>query len=123
VFVELAYDRFCMPRPIAVFGTMAKRFVDRTLEVKLHAASKVATTSTFSKVATARPRDPDAKAKKAAAHTRKVATVPATTTRASAGAKPSDTPKPPTKKLWRDPPRRFLFMTSSYMRHRMRREW
>jgi hypothetical protein len=43
VFAELAHERFCRPRPTAVSGPLDKlrqAFVDRTLEVSLHAACK-----------------------------------------------------------------------------------
>jgi hypothetical protein len=45
---------------------------------------------------------------KAAADVRKAATTVATTTSANMGAKPTDTPKPPPKKEWCGPPRRFM---------------
>jgi hypothetical protein len=48
----------------------------------------------------------DSKAKKAAADKRKAAAASEATT--AAGTKASDATKPPTKKLWCDPPRRFL---------------
>jgi hypothetical protein len=53
VFAELAHQRFCRPRPTAVSGqldALRQAFVDRTLEVSLHVASKAAASAAFAKV-------------------------------------------------------------------------
>jgi hypothetical protein len=45
VFAKLAHERFCRPRPTAVSSALdelRQAFVDRTLKVSLHAASKAA---------------------------------------------------------------------------------
>jgi hypothetical protein len=75
VFAELAHERFCRPRPTAVSGppdALRQAFVDRTLEVKLHAAaSKAAAGTAFAKVTLEKPPGQDARARKAAADKRK----------------------------------------------------
>jgi hypothetical protein len=53
VFAELAHERFYRPRPAAVSGqldALSQAFVDRTLEVSLHAASKAAAGAALAKV-------------------------------------------------------------------------
>jgi hypothetical protein len=59
VFAELAHERFCRPRPTAVSGpldALRQAFVDRTLEVSLHAANKAAAGAAFAKITrTSRP--------------------------------------------------------------------
>jgi hypothetical protein len=98
VFAELANERFCRPRPAVVSGPLdelRQAFVDRTLEVNLHAAGKVAVGTDFAKATPDIPPGQDFKAKMAAADKRKAAAAP---TIAAAGTKPSDGTKPPTKK-------------------------
>jgi hypothetical protein len=70
---------------------LRQAFVDRTLEVSLHAAGKAAT---FAKNTPNRPPGHDAKAKKAAADNRTAAATKAST----AGTKHGDGNMPPTKK-------------------------
>jgi hypothetical protein len=99
VFAELAHERFCLPRPTAVSSALdelRQAFVDRTLEVSLHGASKAAAGAAFARVTPDKPPGQDAKAKKAAADKLNAATVAATA--AAAGTKPSDGAKPTTKK-------------------------
>jgi hypothetical protein len=96
VFAELAHERFCRPRPSAVsraLDELRQAFVDRTLEVSLHAASKAAVGAAFARVTPDKPPGRDAKTKKAAADTRKAAAAAA-----AAGTKPIDGAKPTTKK-------------------------
>jgi hypothetical protein len=98
VFAELSHERFCRPRPNAVSGpldALRQAFVDRTLEVGLHAASKEAAGAVFAKITPDRPPGPDARARRAAANKRKAAAAAA---RATALAKPTDPTKPPFKK-------------------------
>jgi hypothetical protein len=93
VFAELAHERFCRPRPTAVSGpldALRQAFVDRTLEVSLHAASKAADRAAFAKVTPDRPPCPDARARKAAA-------AAAAAARATPLLKPTDPAKPSTK--------------------------
>ena len=100
VFAELAYERFCRPRPTTVSGpldALRQAFVDRTLEVSMHAANKAAAGAAFAKITLDRPTAPDARARKAAADKRKAAAA-AIAARATPLAKPSDPTKPPTKK-------------------------
>jgi hypothetical protein len=76
VFAELAHERFCRPRPTAVSGpldALRQAFVDKTLEVSLHAAIKADHGAAFAKATPDRPPEHDAKAKKAAADKRKPA--------------------------------------------------
>jgi hypothetical protein len=99
VFAELAHERFRRPRPIAVSGpldALRQAFVDRTLEVSMHAASKAAAGATFAKITPGKPAGPDAKARKAAAERRKAA---ATAHRPTPLAKPTNQAWPPPKKL------------------------
>jgi hypothetical protein len=52
VLAELANERFCKPRPTEVSGTLdalRKAFVDRTLEVGMHVASKAPLLTDFAK--------------------------------------------------------------------------
>jgi hypothetical protein len=98
VFAELAHERFCRPRPIVVSGPLdelRQAFVDRTLEVSSHAASKAAARAAFAKATPDKPPGHNAKAKKTAADKRKAA---ASAAAAAAGTKPSDGTKSPTKK-------------------------
>jgi hypothetical protein len=70
VFAELAHGRFYRPRPTAVSGpldALRQAFIDRTLEVSFHAASKAAAGAPFAKVTHDKPSGLDAKARKAAA--------------------------------------------------------
>jgi hypothetical protein len=101
-FAELAHERFCRPRPTAVSGTLdalRQAFVDRTLEVSLHAASKAKAGAAFAKITPDKPTCPDARARKAATDKRKAAAAAAATpARATPLAKPTDPTKPPTKK-------------------------
>jgi hypothetical protein len=75
---------------------LRQAFVDRTLEVSSHAASKAAAGAAFARVTPDKPPGEDAKAKKAAADKRKAATTASAP--AAAGTKPSDRAKPTTKK-------------------------
>jgi hypothetical protein len=99
VFAELAHERFCRPRPTAVSGPLdelrQQAFVDRTLEVRLHAAKKAVVGASFAKATPDRPPGQDAKAKKAAADKHKAAAAATTTT--ATGTKSGDGTKP-TKK-------------------------
>jgi hypothetical protein len=101
VVAELAHERFCRPRPTAVSGpldTLRQAFVDRTMEVSLHAASKAAAGAAFAKVTPDKPTCPDARARKAAVDKRKAATAAAAAARATPLPKPTDPVKPSTKK-------------------------
>jgi hypothetical protein len=102
VFAELAHERFCRPRPTAVSGpldALRKAFVDRTLEVNMHAASKVATGAAFAQITPDKPSGPDAGARKTAADKGKAAAAAvAVPARATPLAKPTDTTKNPSKK-------------------------
>jgi hypothetical protein len=101
VFAELAHERFCRPRPTAVSGTLdalRQAFVDRTLEVSLHAASKAAAGAAFAKVTPDKPNGPDARSRKAAADKRKAAAAAAAAARATLPPKPTDSAKTPSKK-------------------------
>jgi hypothetical protein len=76
VFAELAHESFCRPRPTAVSGpldALRRAFVERTLEVSLHAASKAAAGAAFAKLTPDKPTGHDARARKAAADKRKAA--------------------------------------------------
>jgi hypothetical protein len=75
---------------------LRQAFVDRTLEVSLHAANKAFAGAAFARVTPDKPPGRDAKAKKAAADTRKAAAT--TVAAAAAGTKPSDWAKPTTNK-------------------------
>jgi predicted aconitase len=83
---------------------LRQAFVDMTLEVSLHAASKGAVGAAFARATPDKPPGHDAKAKKAAADKRKAAAEAATTTTTTtrttttAGIKPIDGAKPSTKK-------------------------
>jgi hypothetical protein len=99
VFTELAHERFCRPRPTAVSSALdelRQAFVDMTLEVSLHAASKAADGAAFARATPDKPPGHDAKAKKAAVDKRKAAATAAAA--ATAGTKPIDGAKPATKK-------------------------
>jgi hypothetical protein len=101
VFAELAHDRFCRPRPTVVSGpldVLRQAFVDRTLEVSMHAASKVAAGAAFAKITPDKPSGPDAKARKAAANMRKAAAAgAAAAARSTPFAKPADHARPTPK--------------------------
>jgi hypothetical protein len=67
VFAELAHERVCRPRPTAVSGpldALRQAFVDRTLEVSLHAASKAAAGAAFPNITPDKPTYHDAMARK-----------------------------------------------------------
>jgi hypothetical protein len=101
VFAELAHERFYRPRPTAVSGpldALRQAFVDRTLEVNLHAANKAAAGAAFAKITLDKPRGPDAKARKAAADKCKAAAAAAAAARPPPLAKPTDSARPPPKK-------------------------
>jgi hypothetical protein len=103
VFAELAHERFCRRHPTAVSGpldALRQEFVDRTLEVSLHAASKAPAGAVFvpAKITPDRPTCPDDRARKAAADKCKAAAATATAARATPLAKPTDPTKPSTKK-------------------------
>jgi hypothetical protein len=100
VFAELAHERFCRPRSTAVSGpldALRQAFIDRKLEVSLHAVSKAAAGAAFAKITPDKPTCPDARDRKAAADKRKAATA-ATTARPTPLAKPTDPARPPPKK-------------------------
>jgi hypothetical protein len=101
VFAELAHERFCRPRPTAVScppDALRQAFVDRTLEVSLHAAIKAAAGAAFAKISPDKPTCPDARARKGAADKRKAAQTATTAARPSPLAKPTDPAWPPPKK-------------------------
>jgi hypothetical protein len=77
---------------------LRQAFVDRTLEVSLHAASKAAAGAAFAKITQDKPPGPDAKARKAAADRRKAAAPAAAAARTPPAKKPSDSARPPPKK-------------------------
>jgi hypothetical protein len=86
VFAKLAHERFCRPRPTAVSGpldVLRQAFVDRTLEVSLHAANKVAAGAAFAKITPDKPAGADAKARKATADRRKTVATAAALARAT----------------------------------------
>jgi transcriptional regulator of met regulon len=100
VFAELAQERFCRPRPTAVSGpldALRQAFVDRTLELTLHAANKGAACAAFAKVTPDKPPGTDAKARKAAADKRKAAAAAAAIARAPRPTKTGDATRPPRK--------------------------
>jgi hypothetical protein len=93
VLAKLAHERFRRPCPTAVSGPLdelRQAFVDRTLEVSLHAANKAATRGAFAKATPNRPPGKDSEAKKAAADKRKDAAVATSATTAATGTKPCD---------------------------------
>jgi pyruvate/2-oxoglutarate dehydrogenase complex dihydrolipoamide acyltransferase (E2) component len=103
VFAELAHERFCRPRPTAVSGpldALRQAFVDRTLEVNLHAASKAAACATFATVKPDKPPCTDAEVREAASERRKATAkvVVAAHARAPPTTKPGDATRPPQKK-------------------------
>jgi hypothetical protein len=102
VFAEFVHERFCRPRPTAVSGpldALRQAFVDRTLEVSLHAASKAAAGAAFAKVTPDKPAGPDAKVRRAAADKRKAAATAAAAARPRPPlAKPTDQARPPPKR-------------------------
>jgi hypothetical protein len=77
---------------------LRQAFVDRTLEVSLHAASKAVAGAAFAKITPDKPTCPEARARKEAADKRKAAATAAAAGRAHPLAKPTDPAKPPTKK-------------------------
>ena len=101
IIAEHAHERFCRPRPIAVSGpldALRQAFVDRTLEVRLHAATKAAAGAAFAKITSDKLPGLDAKARKATADRRKATAAGTTTTaRAPPSTKPCDTRPPPKK--------------------------
>jgi hypothetical protein len=102
VLAELAHERFCRPHPKEVSGpldALRQAFVDRTLEVSLHATNKAAAGAAFAKITPDKPSGPDAKARKAAADRRKAAaTAAATAVRSTPSTKPADPARLPPKK-------------------------
>jgi hypothetical protein len=70
-----------LPRSPPNSTRYAKLFVDRTLEVSLHAASKAASCATLRKVTSGKPHGHDATARKAAADKRRTATSATATAR------------------------------------------
>jgi hypothetical protein len=65
VFVELSHERLCRLRPTAVSGivdALREAFVDRKLEVSLHAASKVGIGAASTTYIHYQPPGPNAKA-------------------------------------------------------------
>jgi hypothetical protein len=101
VFAELAHERFCRPRPTAVSGpldALRQAFVDRALEVSLHAANKAAACAAFAKVTQDKPTCLDAKARIVATDKRKAAAAAAAAIRPPPPlAKPTDQARPPPK--------------------------
>jgi hypothetical protein len=100
VFAKSAHERFCRQRPTAVSGpldALRQAFVDRTLDVSLHAASKAAAGAAFAKITPDKPTNPDARARNAAADKRKAAAA-APAARPTSLAKPTDPAWPPPKK-------------------------
>jgi hypothetical protein len=101
VFAELAHERFSRPRPTAVSGpldALRQVFVNRTLDVSLHAASKDVAGAAFAKVTPDKPTGLDAKARRVAADRRKAAAAAAATARPSPPlAKPTDKARLPPK--------------------------
>jgi hypothetical protein len=75
---------------------LRQAFVERTLEVSMHAASKASAGAQFAKATPNKPPGHDAKTKKAAADKRMAAATAAVA--AAAGTRPIDETKPPTKK-------------------------
>jgi hypothetical protein len=73
-------------------------FFDRTLDVSLHAASKVAAGAAFAKLTHDKPTCPDARARKAAAEKLKAAATTPAAASPTPLAKPTDLAKPPPKK-------------------------
>jgi hypothetical protein len=58
MFGELALERFCRPRPTAVsvpLDELRQAFVDKTLEVSMHAASKAIGRAAFAKKTPSKP--------------------------------------------------------------------
>jgi hypothetical protein len=101
VFAESPQERFCRPPPTTVSGpldALRQAFVDRTLEVSLHAANKAAAIAAFAKITPDKPTCPDARARKAAADKRKAAAAAAAAARPTPLAKPTDPARPPPKK-------------------------
>jgi hypothetical protein len=99
VLAELARKRFNRPHPTAVSGPLdeiRQAFVERTLDVSMHAASKVSLVAAFAKITPDKSPGPDTKAKKAAADKRKAAIGAAAA--ANTGTEPNDGTKPSTKK-------------------------
>jgi hypothetical protein len=77
---------------------LRQAFVDRTLEVSLHAASKAAAGATFAKITPDKPTGPDAKARKDATDRRKTAAAAEASARPTPLSKPTDQARPPPKK-------------------------
>jgi hypothetical protein len=77
---------------------LRQAFVDRTLEVSLHAANKAAACAAFAKVTQYKLPGADAKARKANADIRKATATPATNARVPPTAKHGDTTRPPPTK-------------------------
>jgi hypothetical protein len=99
--VFAAHEPICRPRPTAVSGpldALRQAFVDRTLEVSLHAANKATASGAFAKITPIKPAGPDAKARKAAADKRKTAAAAAADARPNPLSKPTDRARPPPKK-------------------------
>jgi hypothetical protein len=129
VFAELAHERSCRPRPTAVSGpldALRQAFVDRTLQVSLHTASKVVAGATFAKITLDKPPGLDAIARKAAADRRKAAAGAA----AAAAAAPTPPLQNPATPHGHNPrndgvARRAdsCSLSSPFMRHRVRRRW
>jgi hypothetical protein len=123
VLAELAHERFCRPRPTAVSGpldSLRQAFVDRTLEVSLHATSKAALGAAFAKVTLSRPPDPDAKARKAIADKRKAADATSAAAHAPLATKHAYATWAPQKNDGVARRADSCFPTSPFMRHRVR---
>jgi hypothetical protein len=126
VSAEFAHERFCRPRPTAVSGpldALRQAFIDRNVEINLHAANKAAVGDAFARVTHDKPPSPYTKAHKAAANKRKAAGAAAAAARATPIAKNTETTRPPPRKLWCGPPRRFMLPSSLFMIYRVRGKW
>jgi hypothetical protein len=110
VLAELAHERLWRPCPTAVYSSPIdmprQSFVERTLEVSMHAANKARDGVAFASATPNKPPGQVTKAKKAAADKSKAVAAAATT--CATGTRPGDGTKPPTKKLWCGLPHRFL---------------
>jgi hypothetical protein len=88
--------------------SLRQAFVDRTLEVSLHAASKALAGAAFAKITPDKPTGPDAKARKDATDMRKTAAAAEAVARPTLLSKPTGQARPPPRKWWCGPPRRFV---------------
>jgi hypothetical protein len=101
VFAELAHERFRRPGPTAFSGPLdglRQAFVDRIVDVNMHAANKAAAGAAFAKVTPDKPQSLDSKARKATAEKRMVVAPATTVARVNPSSKPKDTTRTPSKK-------------------------